>query len=183
MSMFDYVRFLGSTSAKVVCAAGHPQWEAQTKDLEGQMAHYKVYDDQVYADKDVVDLDLDDPNVRTVYSVEDDRLVVVTDVRYPKADHVHGSVCVYTSCDACEPVFHEEGHHTWGGGLGSAKPWCEWVLTFEHGKLVNVEPTRCETRDDVRVKLGASGCIPLPDDDRVVKKELGKWREAHKRPL
>jgi hypothetical protein len=134
------------------------------------MKHYYVYGGIFYAPNDNygrLSKFMVHPNA--------DTLIARSEETYFRAFDVDGMVSVYTTCDQCQPVFYEN-HIGWQGDISSMSPWVQWVLTVQSGVIVKKESDRSESRDDVRAKLLSMGLPPLPDEDRVVKRELELWR-------
>lgn len=175
MGSFDEFHFVGEAAKLVSCAADHVQsGPLQTKDLDSTNRHYYVFEGRAYMGPSMLD-DAATSTITTTYSVEGENLVSTTREVLQFAVSLDGAVTMYTTCDQCEPVFFED-HDSWQGDIGHKSPWCQWVAHFDYGKLVRVDRDRCETRDEVRAKLSATGVSVIPDDDRVVKRELEKWR-------
>lgn len=175
--MFDEFHFLGSTSELVTCAAGHPQRGGlQTKDLECLMSHFYVLDSNVFEGLSGVN----EGRTKVEHRVENGELVIAQTSRYIPALRLDGGFSIYTHCDECEPVFYES-EHAFRGGIDKSQPWCQWIVVIQKGKLIEVQKDRCETREDVKAKMGRVGCAPLPDNDRMVKRELELWRKDRAR--
>lgn len=178
MGTFDEFHFIGSDAVQVSCAAGHPQREGlQTKDLDNLMRHFYVFGGSVYEASSPFETSAI-PFSHNTYNVEGDRLVEVCRTTYQLSTAIDGPITMYTTCQECVPIFYED-RNSWRGDIGSQQPWSQWIVTFDHGKLINVRSDRCETREGVRTKLRDMGVLALPDEDRVVQREIALWREQH----
>lgn len=169
MGMYDDFQFLGDDANLVRCAAGHPQTSTQTKDLDCMMTHYMVNDKHLY------EADRSEP--KQITEVRAEGLSVTKSWVYPFVTLTR-EVTVYTHCEECSPVVYESSQAgLWRDGVMTVQPWCEWVLVFREGILTEVRPERVETRDDIRKKLAEAGSSALPDDDRVARRTIERWRD------
>ena len=174
MGTFDEFHFVGSDANLVTCAAGHPQFGGlQTKDLDCTMSHFYVFERLLYESPSP--LSGGETRRSVGHLVENGELVEVVRTRYIPAPRIDGGVTLYTTCMECEPVFFESEHAF--RDISRAQPWCQWIAVFHRGKLVEVQKDRCETRDDVKAKMGRIGSAPLPEGDRVARRELELWRK------
>jgi hypothetical protein len=177
MGTYDSFYFVGSASELVTCAAGHPQaGELQSKDLDCSMSSFHVFDGQLF--EGFSGLSMRNNGRESVnHAVENGELVITRTSRYIPAIRIDGGIEMHTVCYQCEPVISESGR-SFDGGVSESQPWCQWVAIFNKGKLVEVRKDRCESREDVKAKLGKIGCAPLPDDDRLARRALEQWRRA-----
>lgn len=186
MGMYDDISVQEGLGA--VCPAGHTLSRCQTKDLDNAMNHYHVIRD---AARDRIVLmvhnTLSDRNkVDTSFEVSEDaagKPVVkeITVLTLKFCEDISGTVCFYTSCDACDPVCCErpEGTgfgHRIGDNIDKHQPWQEFELSVRSGIVEAIKATRCDTRDALRRSLAAAGHIVLPDDDRVVRRVIEQHR-------
>lgn len=169
MGMFDEFHF----HEPLRCAHGHEVHHVQTKDLGNHMDHYHVAEGRVFLMLKGID---DDDQAEVTLRIEGDTLVRTQVERLPPARLRNGDVYVYSPCQKCEPVFTEEAS-TYRDHLAEHYPWCAWTLTVTDDRIVGIDSSRVETREDVRKKLAKQGSTPLPDDDRAVQRALARWRE------
>lgn len=183
MGMFDYVKVQDGLGA--VCPAGHKLSGFQTKDLGSAMDHYHVVRD---AARDRIVLMVHSMlsarnKVDTSFEVSEDaagKPVVkeITVLTLEFCEDISGTVCFYTSCDACDPVCCESSRRI-GDNIDKHQPWQEFELSVRSGIVEAIKATRCDTREELRRNLTAAGHIVLPDDDRVVRRVI----EQHRREL
>lgn len=86
-------------------------------------------------------------------------------------------VACSTTCRKCLPVFHESPGR-WDGGVGHREVWISVVLTFGAFGALQEVVVSAKTRDELRAEMRADGVGVLPDDDRIVAREIKDWREA-----
>jgi hypothetical protein len=173
MGMYDTVLLLDEESqARVACAAGHPQKELQTKDLDCNLDFYRVFRGRLFFQATRAPL-------QTVETTEEGLLKITTQQEHvPCLDRV--TMVAYTSCAECDPVVYETGHSFCGVGVDTHQPWVEYELVFQDGLLVKTTPLRCTTREDVAKEMRGSGACVLPDDDRIAKKAIEQHRQDRK---
>lgn len=86
-------------------------------------------------------------------------------------------VACSTTCRKCLPVFHESPGR-WDGGVGHREVWISVLLSFGAGGALQKVVVSAKTRDELRAEMRADGVGVLPDDDRIVAREIKAWREA-----
>jgi hypothetical protein len=166
----------------LTCRDGHPQnAELQTKDLGQDMEQYmigrglevgaplRLYGPAAKVTEHRVELTLAGPA----------HLVEVRRTKFPLSTFT-GTLLVYTHCDDCLPVFFERPGGFWGN-IDKREVFVELDLTFQNGKLVKVdaEQTRNVSREQLRVQMLKDGVAVLPDDDRLVKREIEAWKKKN----
>jgi hypothetical protein len=110
----------------------------------------------------------------TRYSMENGQLVTSSFAQVER--NLTGTVGVYTYCPQCTPVYFEGEARGWRGDLSHMSPRCQWLIVLDRGSVTAVHQNGCETREQTRQKLRENGQVPIPDDDRAVKKEIEIWR-------
>jgi len=179
--MFDEFHFLDDMAKLTSCAAGHPVKYSQTKSLACVMRHYYVYAGRVYSGSAIRGGE-DNTQRLSFIDAATGRLMVRDTTTYDLVTDLTGTIELHYHCNECDPVFYESNDSWDGMGMSGMEPRCSWLATFDKGVLMNVE-SHCETRDDIRKKLIEMARPPLPDDDRVVKRELELRRDRRKNPL
>ena len=174
MGMFDSFYVLDDTS-QFLCAGGHHQKgvELQSKSLGCLMDIYYVREGMLYVLRRE-----DDDNAQDIeYNIVDAGLLIVRR-EVAKRHGLNQTVTMYTSCMTCDPVvFEHAGSGHWDGKVGERSPRVELDVTFTDGRVTKVVPNGCETREEVRKELLASGVLALPDDDRIAKRHIELLRE------
>jgi hypothetical protein len=167
MGMYDDPT-LFETDARVSCAAGHHIRELQTKGLASDMDHYYILDGRLYIARRRGD---DEVVVKYDRRVNDTFLIHET--RLERVD-LSKTVEFHTFCRECVPVFTRSEHMSYlsSDHLEGNQPWVELEIKFKKGQVVDVEKTRCETRQQLREKLARGGSALLADDDPEVIKRL-----------
>ena len=149
---------------EVVCAAGHPLDELQTKDLDCSLTHYVVFDRSLFS--------AGRAGVPSIVQ-EEGHLVLRRSTRLV-AESATATVHVYGHCPACRPVLHVRPTGAWGDQVHEREPWAEWELSFVDGRLIRIAPVRLESRDDVRTALRAEGVEVLDDDERLARMHFAR---------
>ena len=176
MGMFDSIYVIDDqTAAKFLCAAGHPQnnVELQTKSLECNMDDYFVYEGQLYVNS------RREREAKSEYAVTDAGLSI-TRTALAKRYGINRTLVCYSQCHTCDPVVFES-EHSFAGRVSERSPRVEFEVSFVDGRLAEVRPHNCETRDEIRSKLLKEGVEVLPDDDRIAKKHLELLRKENAR--
>jgi hypothetical protein len=172
MGISDTLRLIGSDTARVRCAAGHPaSGELATKDFDCGLDHCYVFEGQLYRHERT-----DEPEPLTP-QIDGDTLLLARSEVAKKVDFT-GTVDCHTHCEACDPVVFEREDTD---RVDHRHVWCEWNVVFDHGRLTRVEPVRLETREQLRTQMARDGVGVLPDDDRIVT-VLGRTRERSRTP-
>jgi hypothetical protein len=162
--MFDSFTMAGEKDA-LLCAAGHECTNFQTKCLECDMSTYYVYDGSLFVVERNGWNDRWEEGCRPHY-----KGLEITTSRYALPKGHSGHVVLYTSCEQCLPVLSEwAGESAWSDRVHEDKPWVEYEVEFETGRVVGATPIRLETREDIRAKQGTSA---IPDEDRVAKRHF-----------
>lgn len=178
----------------LVCRDGHPLTDLQTKDLAEAMQSYVLGHDvedpsavRLYgpARKNlsvthglVVD-DCGDYETTIPFGVEAEgaprrKYGLAENNRsfYPCRNHTGSIVCSAT-CSKCIPIFFESTSR-WDNGLGRRETFFEAELWLEKGLLSRVVVVG-PSRDEQRAQMLKDGVGVLPDDDRLVKREIQEW--------
>ena len=171
MGMYDDLHLTGMTADAAKCAHGHSLSDFQTKSLECNLNSYYVHSGRLYL---MTRNEGRRPFANARFEEIGKELKITYSSVCKSVDHT-GEVLVHASCETCEPVYFEN-ESGFMSGVDSRSPWCEFALFFKGGVLENVEPVRVESRDEVREKLLKAAQFPLPDDDRIVQRELRRWR-------
>lgn len=177
MGLFDTIRFIDPNPDQEVipkCAAGHLMLDLQTKDFDpDEHTTYIVWKSQLYKLAERHDPDVEDPKL-----VDMDMVVTMTThTRYRRIPH-NGPVTAYTHCDECLPVLFETGGKVWHGDIVTElEPWCEWDLKFKDGRLIEINPIRVESREDVAKKNHTIERAHIPDTDHIAKRHFERNAE------
>ena len=162
----------------LACPDGHAQrGELQTKDIGAAMDRYVLARDPEGA------LRLYGPSEKSTrdsvhYRMEHGApgVVEVHRTRYAPA-LLSTTLLAYTHCEDCQPLYFERPEGVWGG-IASRELFVEFDLTFQNGRLVKVDSTGNGSRADLRAHMLKDGVGVLPDDDRVVKREIEAWKRS-----
>ena len=164
----------------LVCRDGFPITGLQTKDLKEAMQNYLLAHDP--EDSTVVCLygPAVEEKSQLIQPFEfpksfDRSLRGVVKTRrwvFPRSLHCGSVLCSGASQNL--PVFYENANSMWGNNIGHREMFLEVELYLEAGALVRVE-VMGPTRDELRVKMLKDGVGVLPDDDRLVKREIKEW--------
>ena len=163
----------------VACAAGHAQHSGlQTTDFDPEGTQYILARDVEGKDQP---LRLFGPGERhSRISLEHTKDPVVFEVRrsrFPLSTFT-GEIVVCTHCDECLPVFFERPGGFWGN-VDKREVFVEIELTFVGGRLMKVAGLeRNVSREVLRATMLKDGVAVLPDDDRLVKREIEAWTKG-----
>lgn len=167
--MFDSVVMAGPKDA-LLCAAGHELRNFQTKDLDCAMNTYYVFEGCVYeAARDGWSL-----RQEPQYLPGLEGLAVISRGFAAPVGLSVSKLDVYTSCEECLPVLFEGTPHAFSDQVHEQRPWVEYELEVDRGRVVSSAPVKLESRDDVRKK---GNWVSIPDDDRVAKRHFERLKE------
>ncbi len=166
MGMFDSIYVYGADRERLPCAVGHlldSEW--QTKDLDESMNTYLIHNNILWIKErshveGVIDGEFEVIKIPL-------RLTDLTD-----------TLRIYTSCEVCDPVVFDRQTAGWGGRVDERKPWIEYIVQFNRGIVVDIQPVKLETREIIKDRLRKEGLLVLDDDDRIAKKTI---EDHHKR--
>lgn len=170
MGLYDSIHFLGDDAKRVPCAAGHPQHrEFQTKDWGADMSRLFVREGRVWKAKVV--------EVPIVATIRDGHLILSHETCCDPVSNLEPAV-IYKGCGECQPVL-VEGNSDWGSdSVNETFPEVRYEIRCVNGDL-SIRPERVESREELRLRLARSGCVVIPDDDRIAAKHFLLCEREH----